>query len=126
MPLSKRRFVRIASAILLTLTFVSLGVSTTIDCHKNSHANEIGSNHYSNLNTNSDPVSGLHRDSVLTDTCFGIVLFILFIGRKYLLSTKRPRFKSKKFVVLNFRESVTLVPARVFALTMPELGVSRT
>ena len=126
MPLSKRRFVRIASAILLTLAFVSLGVSTSIECHKNSHANEIGIRHYASSNTNSNPVGGLHSESVLTDTCFGLILIILFASRKYLLSAKQPRFKGKRFIALHFQEFFTLLPARVFALTMPELGVSRT
>jgi hypothetical protein len=119
---SRSKISQIASLFALLIALISTGAVVAHQCHSEaapviSQTHHI---HYSEQRAVQGP-----GNSLLGEVCVGVVFLALLLGGRYLFKTRilksLPIFPSE---VIKFRYS-RKPPDLIYALTLPQLGVSR-
>ncbi|CAN1498204.1 hypothetical protein MCEZE9_00451 [Candidatus Nanopelagicaceae bacterium] len=112
---------RAASAFALVISLLSTGAVIAHNCHNEAQAPVVTMEH--EHSTHSE--AGSAGSNLLNEICFGIIFFALLFGGKYLLLRRRARNLDRLLGFWNQSLNYLRPPNLTFALSLPQLGISR-
>jgi hypothetical protein len=116
---SKQGVARAASAIVLLISLISTGMVVAHQCHQASTQVATHAQH-------DEPTSSAtSNSSLLTDFCIGVTFLVLLLGGKFWLRKKVTRWLVQVDSQIQDLRRFVKPPNLVFALTLPQLGISR-
>jgi len=116
---SKQGVARAASAIVLLISLISTGMVVAHQCHQASSQVATHAHH-------DEPTSSVTpNSSLLTDICIGVTFLVLLIGGKFWLRKRVSSWLVQAFSQIKDLRHFVKPPNLVFALTLPQLGISR-
>lgn len=116
---SKQGVARAASAIVLLISLISTGMVVAHQCHQASTQVATHAHH-------DEPTSSVTpTSSLLTDICIGVTFLVLLLGGKFWLRKKVTRWLVQVDSQIKDLRRFVKPPNLVFALTLPQLGISR-
>jgi len=116
---SKQGVARAASAIVLLISLISTGMVVAHQCHQASTQVATHAHH-------DEPTSSVTpSSSLLTDICIGVTFLVLLIGGKFWLRKRVSSWLVQAFSQIKDLRHFVKPPNLVFALTLPQLGISR-
>lgn len=112
---------RAASAFALVISLLSTGAVIAHNCHNEAQTPVVYMEH--EHSTHSE--AGSAGSNLLNEICFGIIFFALLFGGKYLLLRRRARNLNRLLGFWNQSLNYLRPPNLTFALSLPQLGISR-
>lgn len=116
---SKQGLARAASAIVLLISLISTGMVVAHQCHQ---ASTQVATHAHHDETTSSPTPD---SSLLTDICIGVTFLVLLLGGKFWLRKRCASWQTQIHVQVKNLRSFIKPPNLAFALSLPQLGISR-
>lgn len=119
---SQSKIARLASIFALLFALLSAGAVVAHQCHSKSAAVTNQAHHTQDSDNGTAQALG---SSLLGDICVGIVFLALVLGSRFLLKTKvRKAWQIFPVRAGNLRY-FSKPPNLIYALTLPQLGLSR-
>jgi hypothetical protein len=112
---------RAASAFALVISLFSTGAVIAHNCHTEAQ-NPIVHVEHDHL---AHSEAGSASNNLISEICIGIIFFTLLFGGKYLLRHRRAGSINQLFGFWNHSLKYLRPPNLTFALTLPQLGISR-
>ena len=112
---------RAASAFAVVISLFSTGAVIAHNCHNEAQSPIVHMEH----EQSSHSEAGNSGSNLLNDICFGIIFFALLFGGKYLLLRRRVRNLDRLLGFWNLSLKYLRPPDLTFALSLPQLGISR-
>lgn len=116
---------KFAGTLGLTLAVLFLGTAIAIECHSISQAQSTNVAHGSEGNDLLSPINMINPAPFLSEACAGIGLLILLVSRKYFPIRHRSSWRTNKLYKLS-EPTFIRRESPIFALSLSQLGVSRT
>ena len=116
---SRQGVARAASAIVLLVTLISTGMVVAHQCHQ--EPVQVAAHGHHEQPVNSEAPSG----SLMTDICIGVTFLVLLVSGKYWLRKRVNQLRVELIAQVKDLRSFIKPPNLVFALSLPQLGISR-
>ncbi len=116
---SKQGVARAASAIVLLISLISTGMVIAHQCHQ-ATAQVVTHTHHDEPTNSVAPNS-----SLLTDICVGVTFLVILLGGKFWLRKRVNQLRVEFIAQVKDLRSFIKPPNLVFALSLPQLGISR-
>lgn len=119
----RSKIAKFSGILAITLAVFSTGFAVVQQCHAQSVATSITTQHDHNAPAGTH--GALSSQSLLTDVCLGVFFLVLIVGRKYLLEQRKSVGNFSR--ALSWRRVFTFIPPPnlTFSLSLPQLGVIR-
>jgi hypothetical protein len=106
---------RAASAIVLLVTLISTGMVVAHQCHQ--EPVQVAAH---------GPINSVAPSgSLMTDICIGVTFLVLLVSGKYWLRKRVNQLRVELIAQVKDLRSFIKPPNLVFALSLPQLGISR-
>lgn len=126
MLLRNKQISKYVGVLVLVLGVLFFGASVVGQCSSVSQVSAIDIAHPTH-GYDLSPLSGtLQHNSHIVGACFGFVFLILMVGRKYYLAADKRNWSQARISHFLFKPNLPRPPSLVFALSLSQLGVSRT